>query len=72
MSAVPYRDETIPQGFKRTYWPAGDAEKVKRGIAKDVAVKTSRRGKPYSRADQAKIVSEKWGEFCESKPEWRG
>lgn len=68
----PYRDEPTPGGFKRVYWPQGDANDAYRGIRKSLASRVSKRGKPYSRDDQKKIAHEKWGEFCESHPQWRG
>jgi hypothetical protein len=71
--SVPYREESDGQGtHKRTYWPKGDANAKFDGVKKAVSAMTSKRGKLYSSADQGKIAQEKWGEFCESHPEWRG
>lgn len=69
---IPFRDESNGGTFKRTYWPSGDAEAKRKEIAKDVKAAVSKRGKPYSRDDQRKIVVERYGEFCESKPQWEG
>lgn len=69
---VPYRDEEINGGVKRVYWPRGDAEDVKRAIRRDVKSLVGKKGKPYSRDDQRKITAERWGELCESHPQWPG
>ena len=67
---IPYRDEKTAKGLKRVIWPQGDAQEVYRDVRKRTATLTTKKGKPYSRGDQQKIAREKWGEFCESHPQW--
>ena len=69
---IPFREENNRGTIKRTYWPRGDAEAKQRGFEKEAAKATSKKGKPYSRSDQQKIAAERYGEFCESKPQWEG
>jgi len=66
---VPFRDESCPGGVKRVFWPQGDANRKRQQFAKEAAATTNKQGKKYSRADQQKIVAEKYGEFCERKPQ---
>lgn len=67
---IPHRDEPIAGGFKRVIWPKGDAIEQLQKYEREAAAKTSKRGKQYSRADQQKIAQEKYGEFCERKPQF--
>lgn len=69
---IPFRDEINGDTIKRTIWPKGDAIAKQKQIEREAKAATSKRGKPYSREDQRKIAAERYGEFCESKPQWEG
>lgn len=63
---LPFRDEKDARGnLKRTYWPRGDADVVRRKVASEVKGLRTKKGTNYSRADQKKIAAEKWQKVCE-------
>lgn len=69
---IPFRDEVNGGTIKRTIWPKGDAIAKQKQIEREVGTATSKRGKRYSCEDQRKIAAERYGEFCESRPQWEG
>ena len=62
---MPYSDTEIKEGLKRTYWYESEVHVKDQTLKRSAAKAVSKRGKPYSRDDQRKIVKERWQEVCE-------
>lgn len=67
MIPIPYRDESNNGTHKRTYWPRGDAMGKRLEIGKKTLNELASKGKKYTKEDRAKVVNEKWGEYCETQ-----
>lgn len=64
---IPFRDEQVKEGTKRTYWPRGDALDKRRAMRIEMESALARKGKRYTKADRVKALNDRWGEFCESQ-----
>jgi hypothetical protein len=62
---IPYRDEEIKGGMKRTYWPRGDAADKRRTMRAKMESELAKKGKKYSVSDKKKALDERWGQYCE-------